>query len=144
MGFAFRGGRFLAPMAISRRVLVADDDRDLRACVCDLMSDWKLEIVQAETGDEALAILRGERPRLALLDMHMPGHTGLELVSLVRRETLGVPCIVLSGDATDALRSMALHEGALAVFRKPPEPALLRAEISRALGLDGHSGRPIH
>lgn len=131
-------------MAISRRVLVADDDRDLRACVCDLLNDWHLEVVQAETGNAALEILRGERPRLALLDMHMPGYTGLELVSLVRRETLGVPCIVLSGDATDALRSMALHEGALAVFRKPPEPALLRAEISRALGLPDGNGHPLH
>jgi CheY-like chemotaxis protein len=131
-------------MAISRRVLVADDDRDLRACVCDLLSDWHLDVVQAETGNAALEILRGERPRLALLDMHMPGYTGLELVSLVRRETLGVPCIVLSGDATEALRSRALHEGALAVFRKPPEPALLRAEISRALGLPDGNGRPLH
>jgi CheY-like chemotaxis protein len=130
----FAAARIQIRMAISRTVLVADDDRDLRSCVCELMSDWKLEIVQAETGDEALTILRRERPRLAVLDMHMPGHTGLELVSLVRLETLGVPCIVLSGDATDALRSMALHEGALAVFRKPPEPALRRAEISRVLG----------
>jgi DNA-binding response OmpR family regulator len=74
----------------------------------------------------------------------MPGYTGLELVSLVRLETLGVPCIVLSGDATDALRSMALHEGALAVFRKPLEPALLRAEVSRVLGLSGERERPRH
>ena len=131
-------------MAISRRVLVADDDRDLRAGVCDLLSDWHLDIIEVESGSEALAILRGERPRLALLDMHMPGFTGLELVSFVRRETLGVPCIVLSGDATDALRSMALHEGALAVFRKPLEPALLRAEISRVLGLGAGHERPLH
>jgi len=131
-------------MAISRRVLVADDDRDLRAGVCELLSDWHLEIIQAETGSAALEILRGERPLLALLDMHMPGYTGLELVTFVRRETLDVPCIVLSGDATDALRSMALHEGALAVFRKPPEPALLRAEVSRVLGLGGERDWPRH
>ncbi|MBK7642329.1 MAG: response regulator [Planctomycetes bacterium] len=131
-------------MAISRRVLVADDDRDLRACVCDLLGDWPLEIIQAETGSAALEILRGEPLLLALLDMHMPGYTGLELVSLVRRETLGVPCIVLSGDATEALRSMAMHEGALAVFRKPPEPALLRAEISRVLRLSDGLDRPLH
>jgi CheY-like chemotaxis protein len=142
MGFAFAAASSRQPMVLSRNVLVADDDRELRAGVCDLLSDWHLDIIQAETGSAALEILRGERPLLALLDMHMPGFTGLELVSLVRRETLGVPCIVLSGDATDALRTMAMHEGALAVFRKPPEPALLRAEISRALGLSG--GRPLH
>jgi len=122
-------------MAFHRRILVADDDRDLRSCVIDLLRGWELAIVQAESGTEALEILRRERPSLALLDMHMPGYTGLELVSFVRKETLAIPCIVLSGDATDAVRSMALEEGALAVFRKPPEPRLLRAEVARALGM---------
>lgn len=144
MGFALPAAQFLAAMAFDRRVLVADDDRDLRAGVCDLLHGWELEIVQAETGSDALEILRSLRPRLALLDMHMPGYTGLELVSLVRRETLGVPCIVLSGDATEAVRTMALHEGALAVFRKPPEPALLRAEIARALALGEERGRHLN
>lgn len=130
-------------MGFLPRVLIADDDRDLRAGVCDLLRGWKIEIVQAESGDAALDILRCTRPSLAVLDMHMPGYTGLELVTLVRQETLGVPCIVLSGDATDAVRSMAIHEGAVAVFRKPPEPALLRAEISRALGL-GPDGPYFH
>ncbi len=144
MRFALAAARFLAAMAFDRRVLVADDDRDLRAGVCDLLHAWELEIVQAETGSDALEILRSLRPRLALLDMHMPGYTGLELVSFVRRETLGVPCIVLSGDATEAVRTMALHEGALAVFRKPPEPALLRAEISRALAIAAERDRSLN
>lgn len=144
MGFALAAAQFLAAMAFDRRVLVADDDRDLRAGVCDLLRAWELDFVQAETGSDALEILRSVRPRLALLDMHMPGYTGLELLSLVRRETLGVPCIVLSGDATEAVRAMALHEGALAVFPKPPQPALLRAEIARALALGEERGRHLN
>lgn len=144
MGFALGAAQFLAAMAFDRRVLVADDDRDLRAGVCDLLRAWELDFVQAETGSDALEIPRSVRPRLALLDMHMPGYTGLELVSLVRRETLGVPCIVLSGDATEAVRTMALHEGALAVFQKPPQPALLRAEIARALALGEERGRHLN
>ena len=133
-----------APLLFQRRMLVADDDREVRLGVAELLDDLGIEILHAATGTEAVELVRGTRIHAALLDMHMPGYTGLELVTLVRRETLGVPCIVLSGDATDALRSMALHEGALAVFRKPLEPALLRAEVSRVLGLSGERERPLH
>ena len=122
-------------MSIDRRILIADDNRELRACVADLLRDMQLEILQADTGSEALRILRVSRIHLALLDMHMPGQTGLEVLSAVRRETLMVPCIFISGDATDAILRQALEEGAWAVFRKPLEPKLLRNEVARALGI---------
>ena len=122
-------------MSIDRRVLIADDDRELRAGVADLLAGLGLEIVQAETGSEALQIVRRLSLQLALLDMHMPGHTGLEVLSTIRRETLGIPCIFLSGDASEAIRRQALDEGALAVFDKPVEPARLRQEVIRALSL---------
>jgi CheY-like chemotaxis protein len=120
-------------MSIDRRVLIADDDRELRAGVADLLAGLGLEIVQAETGLEAIQIVRVASIHLALLDFHMPGHTGLEVLSTIRRETLGIPCIFLSGDATEAIRQEALREGALAVFDKPIEPARLRQEVIRAL-----------
>ena len=133
-------------MPNDHRILIADDDRDFRLGLADLIGGLpgRFEIQQAESGAEALLYLRRQPFDLALLDMHMPGYTGLELVSFVRRETLGVPCIVLSGDATEAVRTMALHEGALAVFRKPPEPALLRAEISRALAIAAERDRSLN
>ncbi len=122
-------------MSIDRRILIADDNPELRTCVAELLRDMQLEIVHAETGSEALRILRVTQIHLALLDMHMPGQTGLEVLSAVRRETLRVPCIFLSGDATDAVLRQALEEGAWAVFRKPVQPALLRNEVARALGI---------
>jgi CheY-like chemotaxis protein len=125
-------------MSIQRRILIADDDRDLRAGVVDLLGDLPLsiEILQAETGIEALSILRGASIHLALLDMHMPGHTGLEILTMLRRETLDIPCIFISGEASEATRRQALIEGARAVLRKPLQPALLRAEVRRALHID--------
>jgi CheY-like chemotaxis protein len=75
--------------------------------------------------------------RLALLDMHMPGNTGLEILTTIKREILRVPCIFISGDATEGVRQMALAEGACAVLRKPLEPRILRAEVERALRLAG-------
>jgi CheY-like chemotaxis protein len=121
-----------------RRILIADDDRDLRACVAELLGDLpvRLEIIHAETGLEAITILRRFPFHLALLDMHMPGQTGLEVLEAIRRETLDVPCIVISGEASEAVRQHALIIGARAVLRKPLEPRLLRDEVRRVLSID--------
>jgi len=124
-------------MSIDRRILIADDDRELRAGVVDLLRGMPLEILEAETGLDALRIVRVAAIDLALLDMHMHGHSGLEVLSAIKRETLRVPCIFISGDATEAVRQMALAEGAWAVLKKPLEPRLLRSEIERALRLSG-------
>jgi CheY-like chemotaxis protein len=118
-----------------RLILIADDDRDQRECVVELVTGLGAEVLEAETGAEALSILRERRLHLALLDQHMPGHTGLELLTFVRDETLHVPCILLSGEANEIMRKQALHDGAIAVFKKPFEADALRAEVRRALAL---------
>lgn len=125
-------------MVNAHRILIADDDRDFRLGVADLLASLsrRFQILQAETGLEALGFLRQHPFDLALLDMHMPGHTGLEVLTLLRIETRAVPCIFISGDATDAVRALALHEGACAVLKKPVRPELLRAEVRRVLRLD--------
>ncbi len=125
-------------MQPAHRILIADDDRDFRLGVRDLLASLsrRFQIVQAETGLEAIDFLREHPIDLALLDMHMPGHTGLEVLTFLRVETRVVPCIFISGDATDAVRQQALHEGACAVLKKPLRPELLRAEVRRVLRLD--------
>jgi two-component system, response regulator YesN len=122
-------------LPLDRRILIADDDSDLRAGVVELLGDlgWRLEFIEVENGLDALRILRVDRPHLALLDMHMPGHTGLEILTQLRRETIPVPCILISGEASEAVRKVALVEGARAVLRKPPEAALLRREVHKLL-----------
>jgi CheY-like chemotaxis protein len=66
----------------------------------------------------------------------MPGQTGIQILETLRRETLDVPCILISGEASEAVRHQALVEGARAVLRKPLEPRLLRDEVRRALRID--------
>jgi CheY-like chemotaxis protein len=126
------------PPLFDRRILIADDDGNLRSCVAEFLAALpiRLEILHAESGLEALAVLRRVPFHLALLDMHMPGHTGLEVLEAIRRETLDVPCIVISGEASEAVRQHALVIGAYAVLRKPLEPRLLRDEVRRVLRID--------
>jgi CheY-like chemotaxis protein len=119
---------------IDRRILIADDDRELRASLVELLGGLG-SIVQAETGRQAIDLLRAGPIDLALLDMHMPEISGLEVLALMRQETLATPCIVCSGDLSDGVRDHLLREGALAVLRKPVEPVFLRSEVLRALAL---------
>ena len=125
-------------MSLDRRILIADDDRELRAGMVELLGPLA-RIVEVDSGAEALTVLRRRSIHLALLDMHMPGHTGLEVLAVVRRETLAIPCIFWSGDMTEALRAEALREGALAVLRKPIEPDVLRREVLRILQRDART-----
>ena len=122
-------------MSLDRRILIADDDSEIRSGLAEFLGATGLEILEAETGTEALQIVRRGRIDLAVLDMHMPGHTGLELLGFIRQESLTVPCIFCSGHASEDVMRMAKSEGACAVFKKPIEPIHLRSEVVRILGL---------
>lgn len=116
-----------------RRILLADDDRLLRSGVAELLDSFDLEVLEAETGIEAVEIGRTAELHAALLDLHMPGCTGLEVLPHLLQIRAQLPCIVYSGDLTQALETEAFELGAFAVLRKPVDPALLRHEIGRAL-----------
>ena len=82
----------------SHRILLADDDLEVRRGVAELLAGLGLEVLQAASGLEAVEMLRaGERLRGALFDMYMPGCTGIEALSLLRRERGDLPCILYSG-----------------------------------------------
>lgn len=125
-------------MLLPRRVLLADDDLEVRTGVQDLLVPLGLEIVHAESGVEALEIARANLHQLNLmvLDLHMPGCTGLDVLTSLKGEERGVrvpPCIFYSGGATEDVMQRALAAGAWAFLRKPVNPETLRGEVLRAL-----------
>lgn len=121
-----------------RRVLLADDDVEVRRGVAELLSPLGLEILHAESGLEAFdTVVRRMPIHLLVLDVHMPGATGLEVLERLQRldPALDVPCIFYSGAATEALRDQAMAAGARAFFSKPVEPLLLRRQVQQLLDL---------
>lgn len=128
-------------MSIDRTILIADDDLEVLCGVTELISGMGFRTRQAQTGLQALEILRCGGIHLALLDHKMPGRTGLEVVTTIREETLDVPCIVCSGDAGIELEQLVLRAGAILLLRKPVAPTLLRTEVLRALELPDGPGR---
>ena len=120
-------------MLATRRILIADDDLEVRRGVVDLLAPLGPQILQAETGLEALEILNlGSPIHLLLLDMHMPGCGGLEVLAKIRGR-FALPCICYSGNATRELESQARQAGVFAFLHKPVQPDRLRAEVLRAL-----------
>ncbi len=133
----FRGGPARrTPMRSRHLILLVDDDVEVRLGVADLLQDLGLEVRHAESGLEALDVVRSELVHAAVLDMYMPGCTGFEALPLLHRERADLPCIVYSGRWTLDLEQAVIEAGALACLKKPVEPDALRREVRRALGLD--------
>lgn len=117
------------------RVLVADDDEDVRALVALAVGKAGCTVVASVAdGTAALASARTERPDLAVLDVSMPGATGLEVCEQLRDDpaTAGIRVLLLSAGASldDVARGLA--SGADAYLAKPFQVAGLVHQV-RAL-----------
>jgi two-component system sensor histidine kinase RpfC len=113
-------------------VLVIDDDENYRELVViALQDDCGAEVLAFGAGHQLLEHLarpRREPVGLVLLDLHMPGMNGLELMSEIRRLDERVPIAVLSGAAEPEERAACLAAGACAFVEKPVAYAnLIRA-----------------
>ena len=126
-------------MKMSPSILVVDDDTEVRLGVADLLGGIGLRVLQAETGMEAIDVVGRNPVDGALLDMHMPGLTGIEAIPLLHRVRRELRCIVYSGRWTRELEDAVLAAGACACLRKPVQPDVLRREVLRALDLPNDS-----
>lgn len=118
------------------RVLVADDEPHIRRILVTLLEASGLAVDAVHDGQAALDKLEGDTPyALALLDIMMPGATGLEVLSQIRgtphRDRL--PVIILTAKGQDADREEALRLGATDFLTKPFSPKKLLARIDRVL-----------
>jgi DNA-binding response OmpR family regulator len=114
--------------APARRVVVADDDADIRALVTISAKKAGLEVVASVAdGEQALRAITELRPDLAILDVAMPGLTGLEVCSQVRRspDLADIPVLLLSAAVDEAARAAGRDAGATDYLAKPFSPRAL-------------------
>jgi PAS domain S-box-containing protein len=117
-------------------VLVAEDDPLFRELVMATLPPDLYTVLEAPDGDVAWALLLAHRPRLAILDVRMPGHSGLELVRLVRAEPAlaDTRLILLTGLAlTPQDVAAGVVAGADAYLTKPFSPLRLLGTVEGLL-----------
>ena len=114
------------------RVLVVEDDKEIRALVQSALTVEGFEVQTAVTLSEASALLRHSPPDLIVLDLGLPDGEGLELVREVRRQS-SLPIVVISARHQEAQKIALLDAGADDYLSKPFSVAELLARMRVAL-----------
>jgi two-component system KDP operon response regulator KdpE len=114
------------------KILVVDDDPQIRRVMKATLVGHSYEVIEARTGEEALETILREMPSLVLLDMNMPGMGGLETCRAIRGGS-DMPVIILSVRNTEKDKVAALDAGADDYVTKPFSIEELLARIRAAL-----------
>ena len=120
-------------MAKLYSILITDDDPGCREALRDIFEPEGFRTLLAESGEEAIDIVRDEPVHLALLDMHMPKLTGLETLELVRQVNAVLPCILVTGDASEGLMRQAFQARVYSVIPKPVSKNVVLYTVVRVL-----------
>lgn len=117
-------------------VFVVDDDQSLRTALSRLLGSVGLVAETFPTSEDFLQSVEPARPGCLLLDVRMPGASGLDLQRVLAGRGYDLPVIFLTAHADVALTVRAMKAGALDVFTKPFDDQTLLDAVQRALERD--------
>lgn len=117
------------------KILIADDEKDVRNLVRFTFERRGFEVVEAADGIQALTVARRESPDLIILDAMMPGMSGYEASRELKKAeaTKGIPIVFLSAKGQTYEVAEGLEAGAVAYIVKPFAPKELVAQVQEIL-----------
>jgi len=130
---------------MSKRVLVVDDEMDLRTFISTLLQSNGYQVAVAENCEQGMVRLREKRPALITMDVMMPKESGIKMFRDVKtsEEFKDIPVLVISGLARktflhsqrvlDKFKNQVVPEPD-GYIEKPPEPEELLGEVRRLIG----------
>lgn len=121
------------PALSKTRVLVVDDDADVRDVVKTILERAQYEVAVAGDGAEALRVIAGWQPAAIVTDIVMPQEEGLRLIFEARKLQPGLPIVAISGARYGRYLTLAKQLGADAVLDKPFDPPALLAAVAGVL-----------
>ena len=118
------------------RILVVDDDAEMRALLLDVLRNDGYDVAEAQDGPEAVLALRGREFDVILMDKNMPGPSGLDLLPGLRRIRPLSRVIMMTafGDVPSYVE--AVEKGAVEYLFKPFRMEEMKAAVQKALALD--------
>jgi len=117
---------------MTKKILVVDDKKELRALLKQYLSQEGFDVAQAEDGQKALFVARQEKPDLIILDLMMPEMGGYEFLRLYSREA-DTPVIILTAKLEENDKVLGLELGADDYITKPFSMRELTARIRSVL-----------
>lgn len=120
------------PGAPPVRVVVADDDDDVRAMLAEYLTTRGADVLQAANGLEALLHVKRGRPQAVVIDLQMPRLGGLEAIPRIRAFDPSIAIVIASGMLDADVERKAMSLGVRAVLPKP----VMLPDLARALGLE--------
>jgi DNA-binding response OmpR family regulator len=114
------------------RLLVVDDDPEVRGLLVRLLESEGYQVEEASTGAEATTVLSGRSPDLVILDVMLTTEDGFDVLAAIRR-TSNVPVILVTARGRESDRVLGLKLGADDYVVKPFSPAELAARVGTVL-----------
>ena len=118
---------------MNARILIADDDEVSCQLFAETLEDEGLEVEKVTSGDRALLRLSEESYDLLIVDVRMPGLSGLDVTRIVHEKYPLLPVIVMTAFGSIETAVEAIHEGAFDFISKPMNLAELKNTVSKAL-----------
>jgi two-component system, NtrC family, response regulator AtoC len=118
---------------MSAHILIADDDEVSCQLFAETLESEGFQVEQTTSGEAALSRLREDTPDLLIIDVRMPGTSGLEVTRIVHEKYPSLPVIVMTAFGSIETAVEAIHEGAFDFISKPMNLAELKKTVSRAL-----------
>jgi phosphate regulon transcriptional regulator PhoB len=121
-----------------QKILVVEDEPDISKLVSYNLAQERFKVLTAEDGEQALKVIQREKPNLVVLDLMLPGLSGMEVCKILRDrpETAKLPILMLTAKASETDRVVGLEMGADDYLAKPFSPremvARVRAILRRA------------
>ena len=119
-----------------KRILIAEDERDIRDLIAFTLRFAGYEVLTANNGEEAVAMTHQELPDLVLTDVRMPKMTGYEACKQIKADptTQHIPVVFLSAKGQEAEVQTGLASGADEYLLKPFAPDQLTRKVAEILG----------
>ena len=119
------------------RVLVVDDEADVRKSVRLILAKAGYDVIEAEDGGKAIAAIKADGNALLvdtiICDLYMPKVNGMEAIAYFRSQFPSVPVIVLTGQPDITNAAALFKQGVVEYLVKPIEPAKLMAAVHKAV-----------
>jgi len=114
--------------------VVVDDDESVRESLPDLLKEFGFTVLAFSSADEFLASDSVDQATCLVLDIVMPGMSGLDLQKELKNRGHKIPIIFITAQKDEAIRKRVLDQGAVDILLKPFSDTALREALSKAVG----------